>query len=54
MKKIQEEGRDILDVDCAYDWTNYMPDQNLNKFKEKWNRERVKVAKNLVVNTSVY
>ena len=42
LKKQLELRKDILEVDCAYDWPSYLPEENLTKFKEEWNSKLAK------------
>ena len=38
-EKIQEE-RTLFDVDQAHDWNCYLPEWNLSRLKEVWNRKQ--------------
>ena len=40
LKKQIRLSKDMLDVDAAYDWTSYLKEENLTKFKEEWNKKR--------------
>lgn len=47
MQKMLRERREMLEVDCVYDWSNYLTDDNLKQLKTKWNKKRSNSVINL-------
>lgn len=42
MKKEKDERKAEFDVDVHYEWLYYKPSHNLSKFKEEWNKRKVR------------